>query len=179
MGRESKQKWLERNRKPRVHITYSVYTGGAEVVKELPFVVGVTGDFSGNNPSQPLQPLRDRKFIQIDRDNFDQILARMAPGLSMRVQNVLNDDNSEFGVQLKFNSMADFEPGKIVQQVPMLRELLEARNKLRDLITRVDRSDDLEAQLARILKSTDELTAVKQQLGAGGGDGAPAPEGGK
>src|ERR1700737_1156851 len=99
---------LERVRKPRVHITYQVETEGAVVEKELPFVVGVLGDFSGN-PTEPLKPLKDRKFIQIDRDNFNDIMARMTPGLNMRVDNTLKGDKSELPVQLKFESMEDFE----------------------------------------------------------------------
>src|SRR5213082_1799239 len=95
---------LERVRKPRVHITYEVETEGAQVVKELPFVVGVLGDFSGQ-PTEPLKPLKDRKFIQIDRDNFSDVMARMAPGLNLRVPNTLKGDGSELGVQLKLSSM--------------------------------------------------------------------------
>src|SRR5438067_8503674 len=98
---------LERVRKPRVHITYQVETEGAQVEKELPFVVGVLGDFSGN-PTQPLKPLKDRKFIQIDRDNFNEILSRMTPGLNLKVENTLKGDGSEMPVSLKFNSIEDF-----------------------------------------------------------------------
>src|ERR1700750_514965 len=94
---------LSRVRKPRVHITYQVETEGAVVEKELPFVVGVLGDFSGN-PTQPLKPLKDRKFIQIDRDNFNDVMARMTPGLNMRVKNTLKDDGSELGVQINIGS---------------------------------------------------------------------------
>src|SRR4051812_30554379 len=134
---------LERVRKPRVHITYQVETGGAQVEKDLPFVAGVMGDFSGN-PTEPLKPLKDRKFVQIDRDNFNDVMARMTPGLNLKVQNTLKGDGSEMGVQLKFRSMDDFEPGKVVQQVEPLRKLLETRDRLRDLLTKVDRSEDLE-----------------------------------
>src|SRR5215204_5803538 len=95
---------LERVRKPRVHITYQVETEGAEIEKELPFVVGVLGDFSGN-PSEPLKPLKDRKFIQIDRDNFNDVMGRMTPGFEGKVENTLAADGSEIGVQLKLNSM--------------------------------------------------------------------------
>src|SRR3972149_5764557 len=102
---------LSRVRAPRVHISYQVETEGAVVERELPFVVGVLGDFSGAPPS-PLKPLKDRKFVQIDRDNFDDIMARMSPGLNMKVENTLQKDGSEIGVNLKFNSMADFAPAK-------------------------------------------------------------------
>src|SRR3954449_5394283 len=115
---------LSRVRKPRVHITYQVETEGAVVEKELPFVVGVLGDFSGN-PTQPLKPLKDRKFIQIDRDNFNDVMSRMTPGLNLKVENTLAGDGSQMAVQLKFNSMEDFEPGKVVQQVEPLRQLQE------------------------------------------------------
>src|SRR5437868_10682632 len=134
---------LERVRPPRVHIKYEVHTGGAAVEKELPFVVGVLGDFSGN-PTEPLKPLRDRKFIQIDRDNFNDIMARMTPGLNLKVENTLKGDGSEMAVQLKFRSMDDFEPVRVVNQVEPLKKLLETRDKLRDLLTKVDRSEDLE-----------------------------------
>src|SRR5712671_5724415 len=134
---------LERVRKPRVHITYQVETEGAEIEKELPFVVGVLGDFSGN-PTEPLKPLKDRKFIQIDRDNFNDVMARMTPGLNLRVENTLKGDGSEMAVELKFRSIEDFEPGRIVDQVEPLKKLLEARNKLRDLLTTVDKSAKLE-----------------------------------
>jgi type VI secretion system protein ImpB len=156
---------LGRVRPPRVHITYEVETEGAMVLKELPFVVGVLGDFSGN-PDKPLVPLKDRKFIQIDRDNLNEVMARMTPGLNLRVENTLKGDGSEMAVQLKFQSMDDFEPARIVEQVEPLRKLLETRNKLRDLLTKVDRSDDLEALLERILQNTDEIKKLSSELGS-------------
>ena len=155
---------LERVRKPRVHISYQVETEGAMVEKELPFVVGVLGDFSGQ-PAQPLKPLKDRKFIQIDRDNFNDVMARMTPGVQMRVENTLADDGSEIAVNLHFNSMDDFEPGRIVQQVDALRKLLETRDKLRDLLTKVDRSEDLESLLDRVLQNHDDLAKLSADLG--------------
>ncbi len=112
---------LTRVRKPRVHITYEVETEGAKVEKELPFVMGVLGDFSGK-PTQPLKPLRDRKFIQIDRDNFNEVMARMTPGLEFRVANTLKGDGSEIAVKLKFNSLDQFDPGQVVEQVEALEE---------------------------------------------------------
>src|SRR3954467_448183 len=107
-GSESVPDKLDRVRKPRVHITYQVETEGAVVEKELPFVVGVLGDFSGN-PTQPLKPLKDRKFIQIDRDNFNDVMSRMTPGLNLKVENTLAGDGSQMALQLKFRSMEDFE----------------------------------------------------------------------
>lgn len=155
---------LARVRKPRVHITYQVETEGALAEKELPFVVGVLGDFSGN-PTEPLKPLRDRKFVQIDRDNFDDIMARMTPGLNLKVENTLKGDGSQMPVQLQFRSMDDFDPGRIVAQVEPLRKLLETHDKLRDLLTKVDRSEDLEGILERVLQNTEELKKLSTDLG--------------
>jgi type VI secretion system protein ImpB len=155
---------LERVRKPRVHITYQVETEGAAVVRELPFVVGVLGDFSGD-PTEPLKPLKDRKFIQIDRDNFNDVMARMTPGLNLKVENTLKGDGSEMAVNLKFKSIEDFEPAKVVEQVEPLKRLLDTRNKLRDLMSKVDRSEDLENVLERVLKNNDELKSLGESLG--------------
>ena len=164
MGSESLQKKLDRVRKPRVHITYDVETEGAAVTKELPFVVGVLGDFSGQ-PTEPLKPLKDRKFIQIDRDNFNDVMARMTPGLNLKVKNTLKEDGSEIGVQLKFGSMDDFAPEKVAQQIDPLKKLMETRDKLRDLLTKIDRSENLENILENVLKNTEELKKLKDQLG--------------
>lgn len=161
---ESVHKKLGRVRKPRVHISYEVETGGAMVVKELPFVAGVMGDFSGD-PTEKLAPMRDRKFVQIDRDNFDDVMAKMNPGLNLKVKNTLKDDGSEIGVELAFKSMEDFEPGKVARQVEPLRKLLETRDKLRDLLTKIDRSEDLEEVLERVLQNTDDLTQLSSELG--------------
>ncbi|MGE4481430.1 type VI secretion system contractile sheath small subunit [Acidocella sp.] len=155
---------LNRVRKPRVHITYEVETDGAEIQRELPFVVGVMGDFSGD-PTQPLRPMAERKFTQIDRDNFNDIMARMSPGLNMKVDNTLADDGSEMAVNLKFSSMDDFDPARIVDQVPALKSLLETRNKLRDLLSKADRSEELENLLEQVLKNDAELQGLSAQLG--------------
>jgi len=157
---------LSRVRKPRVHITYEVETGGAAVQKELPFVVGVMGDFSGD-PTSPLKPLKDRKYIQIDRDNFNSIMARMTPGVSMKVENTLAGDGSEMAVDLKFNSMDDFNPENIVNQVDPLKKLQNTRDQLRDLLTKADRSEDLETTLEKILSDADNLKGVSEELGVG------------
>ncbi|HWK67661.1 MAG TPA: type VI secretion system contractile sheath small subunit [Rhizobiaceae bacterium] len=161
---ESVQQKLKRVRAPRVHITYDVETEGAEVRKELPFVVGVMGDFSGK-PYEPLKPLRDRKFVQIDRDNFDDVMQRMTPGAQFNVENTLAGDGSEIGVELKFKSMDDFEPASIVDQVEPLRKLLAVRNKLRDLMSKVDRSEELEGLLEEVLQNTEKLDELSKQLG--------------
>lgn len=164
---ESVHARLNRVRKPRVHITYDVETEGSQVERELPFVVGVLGDFSGD-PTTPLRPLTERKFIQIDRDNFNDVMARMNPGLNLKVENTLAGDGSQMGVELKFNSMEDFEPGRIVDQVPALKALLETRNKLRDLMSKADRSDELESLLEQVLKNEEDLRTLSGQIGADG-----------
>ena len=167
---ESIHEKLKRVRKPRVHITYEVETEGAEILRELPFVVGVLGDFSGD-PTEPLRPLSERKFIQIDRDNFNEVMARMTPGLNIRVDNKLADDGSQMAVALKFNSIEDFEPGRVAEQVPALKALLETRNKLRDLMSKVDRSEQLENLLEQILKNESELKSLSGELGLGKQEG--------
>jgi type VI secretion system protein ImpB len=164
---------LERVRKPRVHIKYEVETEGAMVVKELPFVVGVLGDFSGD-PTQPLKPFGERKFVQVDRDNFDDVMRRMTPGLNITVENTLEGDGSQLPVSLKFESMKDFEPGSIVNQVPALKALLEARNELRDLMSKADRSEELERLLEGILQNRNDLSKLVSELA--GQDKAEAGE---
>jgi type VI secretion system protein ImpB len=161
---ESIHEKLKRVRKPRVHITYEVETEGAEILRELPFVVGIMGDFSGD-PTQQLRPLNERKFIQIDRDNFNEVMARMTPGLNLRVDNKLADDGSQMAVSLKFDSIEDFEPARVAEQVPALKALLETRNKLRDLMSKVDRSEQLESLLEQILTNEGELKSLSGQLG--------------
>lgn len=155
---------LARVRRPRVHITYEVETEGAEVVKELPFIVGVIGDFSGD-PTKPLRPFGERKFIQIDRDNFNDVMQRLAPGLQLKVENKLAGDGSSMALDLSFNSIDDFEPGRIVDQVPALRALLETRNRLRDLMSKADRSENLELLLEQILKDKSGLDSISTELG--------------
>jgi type VI secretion system protein ImpB len=161
---------LNRVRKPRVHITYDVETEGAEVQRELPFVMGVMGDFSGD-PTAPLKSMTDRKFIQIDRDNFNDVMASMTPGLKLKVDNKLSEDGGQMGVDLKFNAIEDFEPARVAQQVPALRTLMETRAKLRDLMSKVDRSEELESLLEQVLKSEDEIKSLSSQLGLGKQEG--------
>jgi type VI secretion system protein ImpB len=155
---------LDRVRKPRVHITYDVETEGAAIVRELPFVMGVMGDFSGD-PTAPLQSMTDRKFVQIDRDNFNDVMARMNPGLKLKVDNKLSEEGGQMAVDLKFNSIEDFEPARVAQQVPALRALMETRAKLRDLMSKVDRSEELEGLLEKVLQNENELKTLSGQLG--------------
>lgn len=157
---------LKRVRKPRVHITYDLETDGAVVEKELPFVMGVMGDYSGDNTANK-KALKERKFSQIDRDNFNEIMAKVNPQLNMKVENVLEGDDSEMAVNLDFKNMEDFEPHKLVEQIEPLKKLMDTRNKLRDLLTKADRSEDLETILEDILSNTDALASFSGELGIG------------
>ncbi|MEO2034312.1 MAG: type VI secretion system contractile sheath small subunit, partial [Planctomycetaceae bacterium] len=149
---------------PRVHITYDVETEGAVVQKDLPFVVGVMGDFSGD-PTEPLKPMRDRAYINIDRDNFNDVMKRMTPGLNLRVENTIAGDGSEVGLQLKFDSIEDFEPANVARQIEPLKNLLDTRDKLKELLTKVDLSPEYESVLQEILENEDKLKSVADELG--------------
>lgn len=162
---ESVQQKLGRVRKPRVHIIYEVETEGAVAQKELPFVMGVIGDFSGEQ-SATAKPLKDRKFIQIDRDNFNEVMSKIEPVLNIKVDNTMAADGSQMSVELKFDSMDDFEPANIVKQVEPLKKLLEARNRLSDLLSKADRSDELESILEKLLTDQSALSSVAADLNA-------------
>jgi type VI secretion system protein ImpB len=155
---------LNRVRKPRVHISYDVETEGAAIERELPFVMGVMGYFSGD-PTAPLQPMSDRKFVQIDRDNFNDVMARMNPGLNLKVDNKLSEEGGQMAVGLKFNAIEDFEPARVAQQDPALRSRWEPPAKLRDLMSTVDRSEELEGLLEKVLQNENEQKALGGQLG--------------
>lgn len=159
MAKESTQKKLSRVRPPRVQITYDVEIGDAIETKELPFVLGVIGDYSGQ-PEQPLPKLKERKFVEIDRDNFDDVLKGMAPRLQMRVANRLRDDGSELAVELRFKELKDFEPQRIVEQVEPLRQLLEIRTRLADLRNKITGNDRLEELLDAVVRDTEKLRAL-------------------
>jgi len=154
---------LRKVRKPRVHITYDIEAEGAVVKKELPFVVGVVGDFAGHN-TEALKSLKDRRFVQIDRDSFNDVLNRMSPTLELKVDNTLENDDTKMAVNLKFNSMSDFEPAALVNQIDPLKKLMETRNKLRDLMTKVDRSEELENILEDVLSNTTNLEQLANEL---------------
>lgn len=172
--KESTQHKLDRVRSPRVHLTYDVEIGDAIELKELPFVVGVLGDFSGK-PDQPLPKVKDRKLIEIDRDNFDQVLAAMKPRLAYRVDNKLTGDDSKMAVELRFNSIQDFEPDQVVQQVEPLRQLVEARKRLSDLLSKMDGNDRLEELLQEVIQNS----GAQKQLSAELGLAASATNGGE
>jgi len=165
--KESLQHKLDRVRPPRVQITYDVEVGGAIELKELPFVVGVLGDFTGK-PEEPLPALKNRKFVEIDPDNFNQVMAGMKPRLAFSTENKLQDDGSKIGVELKFNSIEDFEPDNIVQQVDPLRKLVEARQKLSDLRSKMDGNDKLESMLNDVISNADKQKELSDALGLQG-----------
>ena len=166
---------LQRVRRPRVHIKFDVELEDGVPMNELPFVVGVMGDFSGD-ATATLPKVKDRKFIEIDRDNFDQVLEKQKVGLNLRVKNTLEDDGSEIPVQLKFESMADFEPAQVAQQVPALKKLLDTRMKLNELLAKVDLSDDLEKLLDRVLQNTDDQSTLASDLGIESTEAADKPD---
>jgi type VI secretion system protein ImpB len=158
---ESLQHKLDRVRPPRVQITYDVEIGGAILKKELPLVVGVLADLSGN-PAEPLPRLRDRKFVEIDRDNFNQVLNACEPRLALRVNNALGKDpNAKLNVELKFKELEDFSPLNVLQQIEPLRKLFEARQRLNDLIGKLDGNDALDSFLQQIAANTDDLKQLQ------------------
>ena len=168
---ESVHRKLERVRPPRVHITSDVETGDAIQMKELPFVMGVLADFSGQ-PVDPLPRLRDRKFVEVTPDNFDDVLKRMAPHLTFKVQNKLTDapDAGKLGVELKFDSLDDFSPDRIAQQVEPLKKLLELRQQLADLRGSLQGNDKLEEILQNTLTDEARMGKLKEEINA---EGAP------
>jgi type VI secretion system protein ImpB len=166
---ENTQGKITRVRKPRVHITYDVETGGAIEMKELPFVVGVMADLTGApllDADGNKVKVKDRKFVRIDRDNFNDVLEGSAPQVSMRVADKLtNEEGSQLNVALKFKHLSDFEPEQVVRQVEPMRKLLEARQRLIDLKGKLDGNDKLEKLLEEVLKNPGELTdALKNVL---------------
>jgi type VI secretion system protein ImpB len=172
---ESLQKKLNRVRPPRVQITYDVETGGAIEKKELPFVVGVMADLAGKNAGA-MAPLKNRKFVEIDRDNFNNVMGGLKPKLAFRVPNKLADDGTEMSVALEFRDMEDFDPASVIKQIEPLRKLYEARQRLNDLLAKLDGNDDLGELLSNIAGNTEKLSALRSAVGAdkdGAGDATP------
>lgn len=167
---ESTQHKLDRIRPPRVQITYDVETGGAIQMKELPFVAGILADLSGK-PEQALPRVADRKFVEIDRDNFNDIMASISPRLVFQADNKLADDNTKLNVELKFKNIDDFGPVQVLKQVEPLRKLFDARQRLSDLLTKLDGNDNLDKLLGEILDNADGMKEIKTATEA-------APEGG-
>jgi len=169
--KESLQHKLDRVRSPRVQITYDVEIGGAIENKEIPFVVGVLADLSGK-PAEPLAKLKDRKFVEIDRDNFNRVLDGMKPRVAFKVDNKLGGkDDSQIGVELKFKSIDDFHPEQVAMQVDPLRKLIAAREKLSELRNKLDGNDKLDELLQDVLSSTESLTKLGKETGASGPEG--------
>lgn len=172
---ESTQKKLDRVRRPRVQITYDVETGGAMKAVELPFVVGVLADLSAQ-PKEALPALRDRKFVPIDRDNFNDVLARAKPRVALKVANKLTGDpESKLAVELNFKNLSDFDPAKVAAQVPALNELLVMRQKLVELMSKMEGNDKLEQLLSDALNNMDKAKELAKQLGVE--ESAPKEEG--
>ncbi len=172
---ESTQHKLDRVRAPRVHITYDVETGGAIEMKELPFVMGVLSDLSGQ-PTDPLPKLKERKFVEITPDNFDDVLKSMKPHLAFKVENLLSEDPDagQLGVDLNFSSMDDFSPDQVAKQVPALRKLLELRTQLSDLRGSLQGNEKLDEILQATLSSEEKLNQLRNEMSSdseGGNDG--------
>ncbi len=164
MPRDSIQKKLSRVRPPRVHITYDVETNGAIEKRELPFVVGVLADLSGN-PEKPLPPVKERKFVEIDRDNVDQVMAKIEPRITMKVDNRLSEEDTKIPVELKFRKMEDFAPAAVAEQVTPIRKLLELRRDLANLRSGLAGNDKLEALLRDVLSNTEKLERAGAEAG--------------
>jgi type VI secretion system protein ImpB len=167
---DSLQKWVGRNRPPRVQITYDVEIGDAVEKRELPLVVGVMADLMGKPASAPPK-MKDRRFVEIDRDNFDEIMAKIGPRLDMSVPDTMKGEGN-LKIELNFKQFADFHPEAVVQQVPRLQKLLEARLELRDLLAKLDGNDDLGGLLASAVGNTEGLKQLR-------GSDAAAPAGKK
>jgi type VI secretion system protein ImpB len=164
---ESTQHKLDRVRPPRVQITYDVEIGAAIEKKELPFIVGILADLSGK-PIEALPPIKDRKFIEIDRDNFNDVLAAMKPHVAFRVPNKLvKDSKDQLNVEFTFKNMDDFNPVELIKQVAALRKLYDGRQRLRDLLTKLDGNDDLDHLLKDVITNTESQAALKKDLGDG------------
>jgi type VI secretion system protein ImpB len=161
---ESLQHKLDRVRAPRVQITYDVEIGDAIEMKEIPFVVGVLADLSGK-PDEPLPKLKDRKFVEIDRDNFNKVLEGMKPRLAFKVDNKLTDDNTKIAVELRFKSLDDFHPESVAGQIPPVKKLVEARQKLSELLNKLDGNDKLDELLQNVIASTDNLKKLGEEAG--------------
>ena len=162
--KDSVQKRLEKVRPPRVQLTYDVEIGDAIEQKEIPFVTGVLADFTGQTDSNnPLPKLKDRKFVSVDLDNFDEVMKGMTPKASYRVKNELSVDGGEFAVNLAFNKMDDFRPESVVQQIEPLRKLLDARTKLADLRNKMAGNEKLEDILGDVLSNTEKLKKLGKE----------------
>ena len=162
--KESLQHKLDRVRAPRVQMTYDVEIGDAIEMKEIPFVLGVLADLSGK-PDEPLPKLKDRKFVEIDRDNFNNVLEGTKPRLAFKVDNKLTGDDTKLAVELRFKSIDDFRPENVVTQVEPLRKLLDARQRLSGLLNKLDGNDKLDDLLQKVIADTDSLQKMGKEAG--------------
>ena len=163
-GKESIQKKLTRVRPPRVQISYDVQVGDAIQLKELPFVMGVIGDFTGQ-PVDPLEPMKKRRFVDVTPENFDSVLESMNPHLAFSVDNKLSEDpDSKLKVDLKFRSMEDFEPEQVARQIEPLRELLDLRTKLSDLRGTLQTNEKLDELLMTAVTNTSDLDKLRPEV---------------
>jgi type VI secretion system protein ImpB len=169
MPKESLQKKVGRVRPPRVHITYDVQVGDAIEKKDIPFVVGVLADLSGM-PDKPLPPIAKRKFVAIDRDNVNDVMKKIGPRLAFRVPNRLSEDDTKLNVELRFESMDDFQPARIAEQVTPLRKLLDLRNSLANLRSSLIGNEKLDNLLQGMIQNKELLRQ------AGSEAGIPLPE---
>ena len=187
---ESIQHKLDRVRPPRVQITYDLEIGDAIEMRELPFVVGIMADLSGDrDPDIDVRPVAERKFVEVDRDNFNDIMEDISPRLAFRVDNKLTDesDDSQLSMVLNFKTLDDFDPVSVVRQVPAMAKLYDARTRLRDLLAKLDGNDNLERMLQDIVQNTDKQQEVRKNIedaakadaAASGEDEDPKPKSGK
>ena len=166
MAKESKQHKIDRVRPPRVHITYDVQVGDAIEMKELPFVAGVLADLSGK-PKEQLPKISARNFVEIDRDNFDDVMRGMQPRLAFQVDNKLTNDDTKMSVELEFDGMESFEPEQVAKQIAPLKKLMEVRKELRDLLAKADGNDRLSEKLREIVTNTELAERISKESQGG------------
>ena len=174
MARESVHAKLERVRSPRVHVTYNVEIGDAIELKEIPFVMGIMADLSGQ-PAEPLAKIKDRRFVEITPDNCDSVMESMKPRVAFSVENRLSDDSGagNLGVDLTFKSLEDFEPEQVARKIAPLRELLELRTKLSDLVGTLQGNEKLDRLLQDVINDSGKLEQARKEISSGRKDGEP------
>ena len=161
-NQDSVQKKLAKVRAPRVHLTYDVEVGDSIETKEIPFVVGVLGEFSGDSVLE--QPrLKDKKFVEVDLDTFDEVMSGLAPRATFRVSNDLSDKGGEFAVDFAFNRIDDFRPEAVAAQIEPLKQLVQARDRLADLRNKISANEKLEDLLDEVLKNTEQVRKMAEQ----------------
>ncbi len=165
MGKDSTQHRIGRERAPRVQVTYDLQLDGASEQKELPFVMGVMADLTGNKPGKDVGRLSERKFVDVDQESFDKVMGKMKPGLQFHVKNTLSNDGSKLPIELKFEALQDFKPERIVTQVDPLRKLLEIRQELAGLLAKTQGNEGLSDQLKEIMEKTELQQQVSKEAG--------------